>query len=182
MLRLSECVLGNHGIAGGPGSSQSSESPQALLWSWRPGAGSGRGCLSSTVCSVKVAVQATLSRRALKQNRTRCVLWSHQAQADGQETAVPPAAQGAREERTASSRGSLKELCWLWAVGCADAEAMAQRSVSPGEGVCGPDLWVPPPSVWRVALSSWCSCGLRQAEQSPHCKQHRSSKNCLKFA
>lgn len=29
----------------------------------------------------------------------------------------PPAAQGAREERTASSRGSFKELCWLWAGG-----------------------------------------------------------------
>lgn len=88
------CAGQNHGIAGGPGSSQSSESPQALLWEletwgWLWERMPVLYCLLCEGGCAGNSVEEGAGSRI-----EPGVFYGVTATADGQETAVPPGSPG----------------------------------------------------------------------------------------
>lgn len=160
------CAGQNHEIAGGPGSSQSFESPQALLWeleTW--------GWLWERT----PVLYCLLREGGCAGNSVRIepgVLYGVTGTADGQETAVPPGSPG----------GQGAEDCKQQRVIKGTALALGRRAVlmlTPwlrgqcplGSGVCGPDLsGFLLLCVERAALRSQCSCGAEAGRAIPlHC-------------
>ena len=160
-------------MGGGPGSSQSCESPQALLqdletWGWLWERTPLLYCLLHEGGCAGNSVEEGAGSR-IKPG----VLYRVTVTANGQEAAVPPwqprgpeGGEDCKQPRVIEGttqalvmRAMLTLMPWV------------RGQCSLGSGVCGPDLsWFLLLCVERVVLCSWCGCGAEAGRAIPlHC-------------